>query len=100
MVSHMSWSTSPQELNKSMCKSSPNYETFIQIGISKDVVENRMTEGQLDRLADTANTHRNPFVTGKTRFVKPGTPILGNGSSTDEFQGISPAVSAANDCFY
>ncbi len=38
---------------------------------SKDTVENRMTELQLDREADTANTDRAAFVTGRTVFLSP-----------------------------
>ena len=63
---------------------------------NKDIVENRMTELQLDYMADIANSDRNAFVSGKTWFVKPGTVNAGDGSSTDEYQLISQAVAAAS----
>lgn len=63
---------------------------------NKDNVENRMTELQLDCIADIANSDRNAFVSGKTWFVKPGRNNAGDGSSTNEYQLISPAVAAAN----
>ncbi len=64
----------------------------------KDLVENRMTELQLDRIADTANGVRFPFVSGKTWFIKPEKEITpGAGDSKDEFQLISRGVTAANN---
>jgi hypothetical protein len=45
---------------------------------TKDTDENRMTELQLDRHADTANSTRAAFVSGRTRFVS----ATGNDNNT------------------
>ncbi len=64
---------------------------------NKDSVENQMTELQFDRMADTANGVRYPFVSGKTWFVKAGGEIPGVGDSGNEFQFISEGIVAANN---
>jgi hypothetical protein len=62
----------------------------------KDLVENILTEPQLDRNADTANTTRAAFVTGHTWFVAPIGFPLGFGSSTTPFGTVAQGASAAN----
>lgn len=64
---------------------------------NKDLLENRMTELQLDRVADYASGIQNAFVSGKTWFVKAGKEIPGIGDSVNEFQFISEGVAAANN---
>ena len=63
---------------------------------TKDQVEDVMTELQLDRHADTCNSYRSGFVSGRTWFVRPGTLAAGNGSSSDEYRLLAQAVNAAN----
>jgi hypothetical protein len=62
---------------------------------TKDQVEDVMTELQLDRHADTCNTYRAGFVSGRTWFVRPGAVAGGSGSSTDEFHLLAQAVNSA-----
>jgi hypothetical protein len=63
---------------------------------TKDAVENRMTEGLLDRIADTANTTRRNTVSGRTWFVRPGGLPVGLGTSASEFQLLSLGLIAAD----
>lgn len=66
-----------------------------RIPAPKDSV-NRMTELQLDRHADTANSTRNAFVGGRTQFVSLSGSDAGAGSSTSPYRTVSKAVTAAN----
>lgn len=64
----------------------------------KNTIENRMTELQLDRHADTANSARANFVSGKTRFVDvSGSDTIGNGSSTLPYRTATKAIEVANN---
>jgi hypothetical protein len=63
---------------------------------SKDLVENILTEPQLDRHADTANTSRAAFVSGHTWFVSPIGFSVGSGSSTAPFGTVTQGASAAD----
>jgi len=56
----------------------------------------RMTEGQLDRWADTANGVRNPVCSGKTWFVSTTGGLFASGSSTDPYVLPALGVGAAN----
>jgi len=64
---------------------------------TKDQVEDRMTELQLDLHADTANSSRASFVSGSTVFVRTfALPFLENGSSRFPFDTVAEGVSAAS----
>ena len=64
---------------------------------TKDQVEDRMTELQLDLHADTANSPRASFVIGSTVFVRTFVlPFLENGSCRFPFDTVAEGVSAAN----
>lgn len=63
---------------------------------TKDTVENRMTELQLDRHADTANGARAAFVSGRTHFVSTNGSDSGAGSSASPYRTAARAVTAAN----
>lgn len=63
---------------------------------NKDTDEDRLTELQLDRWADTANSARASVVSGRTHFVSPSGSPSGTGTSTDPYLSISNAVAAAN----
>lgn len=58
---------------------------------NKDTDENRLTELQLDRHANTANSTRNAFVSGKTRYVS----IAGNNANSGLLGG-SPKRTVLN----
>jgi hypothetical protein len=62
---------------------------------TKDQVEDVMSELQLDRHADMGNTHRAPFVSGRTRFVSTAGSDAGAGSSTSPYRTASHAVIVA-----
>ena len=77
-------------------------DTFFNVmsyhnALTKDTVENRMTELQLDRHADTANSSRAAFVSGRTHFVSPSGSDSGTGSGTSPYRTLSRAITAAND---
>ena len=61
-----------------------------------DIDETRLTERQLDRHADTANSTRAAFVSGRTRFVSPSGSDSGTGSSTSPYRTVARAITAAN----
>lgn len=63
---------------------------------TKDMVEDRMTELQLDLHADTANGARAAFVSGRTRFVSLSGSDSGAGSSTSPYRTVLKAVTVAN----
>ncbi len=63
---------------------------------TKDTDENRMTELQLDRYADMANSIRAATVNGRTHFVSLSGSDAGAGSSTSPYQTVTRAVTAAN----
>jgi hypothetical protein len=62
---------------------------------TKDTTEDRMTELQLDRHADTANSSRSSFVSGRTRFVSTTGSASGTGTSTNPLRTVSQGVGAA-----
>jgi hypothetical protein len=63
---------------------------------TKDQVEDVMTELQLDRQADTGNTYRAPFVSGRTRFVSTSGVNSGAGTtSTAPLRTVSYAAAVA-----
>jgi hypothetical protein len=63
--------------------------------VTKNTVENRRTEQQLDLEADIANTYRAAFVSGHTRFVSTGGSDSGGGSSSSPYRTVAKAVSVA-----
>ncbi len=62
----------------------------------KDLIENRMTEAQLDLHADTANSTRAPFVSGKTRFVSTTGSDSSSGGSGSPYRSVTKAVTISN----
>ena len=63
---------------------------------SKDAVEDRMTEMQLDRVAETANSSGAAFVSGHTWFVVPDGFQSGSGSRSDPYGTVTQGAIAAN----
>lgn len=62
---------------------------------NKDTLENHMTELQLDKHADTANSLRRKFVSGQTHFVSLTGSNSGDGNSGDPYRTILKAVTVA-----
>ena len=56
----------------------------------------RMTEDQLDRWTDAANSARRAFVSGETHFVDAGGRAGGAGDSTNPYATVQEAVAAAD----
>lgn len=56
----------------------------------------RMTEGQADRLADTANNQRNFAVSGTTRFIDASVASTGLGTSTSPIKTLALGITSAN----
>jgi hypothetical protein len=64
---------------------------------TKDQVEDRMTELQLDRVSDMANSTRRPFVSGETVYVSlAGLDIFSGRSSGGPKRTVANAVASAS----
>jgi hypothetical protein len=65
--------------------------------LSKNTVESRRTELQLDVVADIANTDRSAFVSGRTVFVSTsGSDSSTSNSSTSPYATVSMALTLVN----
>jgi pregnancy-associated plasma protein-A len=64
---------------------------------TKNTVESRRTELQLDVVADMANTYRSAFVSGRTIFVSTsGSDAASPNSSTSPYATVGKGLSVAN----
>lgn len=73
-----------------------NIMSYHSSACGQGVTTVRMTEGQLDRWTDAANSDRRGVANGRTWFVGTPTSGLGNGTSANPFLIVNSAQIAAN----